>query len=171
MIQKLKTSVVVLTMAAGLSSVFIPVAASADTAPLPACPTGYDHPLDANGKPLVEGCSKDKLPGECPSGAVDGKDPTKCKPLGNSCDQKTGICSGNPIVEDLNKIVNVLAGLVGVVVVGSIILGGIQYATAGDKAEAVSAAKKRIINGLIALLGFLFIYAFLQWLIPGGIFK
>lgn len=77
----------------------------------------------------------------------------------------------NPIVGNLNNIIDVLAGLVGVVVVGTIILGGIQYAMAGDKAEAVSAAKQRIINGLIALVAFLFIFAFLQWLIPGGAFK
>lgn len=85
-------------------------------------------------------------------------DPTKC--LNNS----------NPIVRNLNNIVNVLAGLVGVVVVGTIILGGVQYAMAGDKAEAVSAAKQRIINGLIALFAFIFIFAFLQWLVPGGVF-
>ena len=117
-----------------------------------------------------EVCKKD--PADCLSGKVDKKvDDSKCVPLGNSCDQKTGICTGNPIVKDLNEIVNVFSGLVGVVVVGTIILGGIQYAAAGDKAEAVSAAKKRIINGVIALLAFLFIFAFLQWLIPGGVFK
>ncbi len=116
----------------------------------------------------------------CPSGhiqtnpdaATDPNAPAKiCVPLGNGCDQRTGICANNPIVQDLNKIVNVLSGLVGVVVVGTIILGGIQFATAGDKAEAVSAAKKRIVNGVLALVVFLFIFAFLQWLIPGGIFS
>ena len=98
----------------------------------------------------------------------------KSDTLGNDCPKfanKTGICSDNPIIRNLNTVVNVLSGLVGVVVVGTIILGGIQYAMAGDKAEAVSAAKQRIINGLIALLAFLFIFAFLQWLIPGGVFK
>lgn len=89
-------------------------------------------------------------------------------PTGASLNQ---CVKGNPIVKDLNDIINVLAGLVGVVVVGVIILGGIQYAMAGDKAEAVSAAKKRIINGLIALAAFMLTYAFLQWLIPGGVFK
>lgn len=93
--------------------------------------------------------------------------------LGNGCVGKTGqeCLQSNPIVKDLNTIVNFLSGLVGVVVVFVIILGGIQYSMAGDKAEAVSAAKKRIINGLIALLAFMFIFAFLQWLIPGGIFS
>lgn len=93
--------------------------------------------------------------------------------LGNGCVGKTDqqCLQENPIVKDLNIIVGFLSGLVGVVVVGVIILGGIQYAMAGDKAEAVSAAKKRIINGLTALIAFLFIFAFLQWLIPGGIFS
>lgn len=95
-------------------------------------------------------------------------------PCNQTSPTSTGVnacVKSNPIIKDLNAIVGVLSGVVGVVVVGVIILGGIQYSMAGDKAEAVSAAKKRIINGLIALLAFMFIFAFLQWLIPGGIFK
>ena len=97
-------------------------------------------------------------------------------PVIGNCDGSTAAkndqcLKSNPIVRNLNNIVTVLSGLVGVVVVGTIILGGIQYAMAGDKAEAGSAANPRITNGLIALLAFLFIFAFLQWLIPGGVFK
>jgi len=65
----------------------------------------------------------------------------------------------------------VLAAGVGLVVVGSIIWGGIQYAVAGNNPNAVSAAKKRIMDSLIALLAFLFMFGFLQWIIPGGIFN
>lgn len=79
--------------------------------------------------------------------------------------------STNPIVRDLNQIVDFLSVGVGVVIVGVIILGGIQYTMAGDNPNAVTAAKQRIINGLIALATFLLLSAFLQWLIPGGIFK
>ncbi len=103
-----------------------------------------------------------------------------CVPVGNGCASKPDkkltttdqqqCLKQTKLVDDINTIVNFLSGLVGVVVVGVIILGGIQYAMAGDKAEAVSAAKKRIVNGLIALIAFLFIFAFLQWLIPGGLF-
>lgn len=78
--------------------------------------------------------------------------------------------SSNPIVQDLNQIVNFLGAAVGVVVVGSIILGGIQYATASENSSAVSQAKQRILNGVIALVAFIFLFAFLQWLIPGGVF-
>ena len=76
----------------------------------------------------------------------------------------------NPIAKDINQAVNFLSAFVGIVVVGSIILGGIQYAMAGDNPQAVSAAKQRIMNGLIALVAFMFTYAFLQWLVPGGVF-
>jgi hypothetical protein len=79
--------------------------------------------------------------------------------------------SNNPIVKDLNKIVAFLSAGVGIIVVAVIILGGIQYMLAGDNPQAVGAAKQRIINGFIALVTFLLMFAFLQWLIPGGVFK
>jgi hypothetical protein len=66
-------------------------------------------------------------------------------------------------------VVNFLSAGVGLVVVGSIIVGGIQYAVAGNNANTVSAAKKRIQDTIIALIAFFFIYAFLNWLIPGGL--
>jgi hypothetical protein len=46
---------------------------------------------------------------------------------------------------------------------------GIQYSLAGDNATATGAAKQRITNGLIALATFIFAFALLQWLIPGGL--
>ena len=76
----------------------------------------------------------------------------------------------NPIINDIQLVVNFLSAGLGVVVVAVIIVGGIQYMTAGDNPQAVSAAKQRIINGLIALMAFLLTFAFLNWLIPGGIF-
>lgn len=87
------------------------------------------------------------------------------------CLAKYAVSTKNPIIQDINKIVAFLSGLVAVVITGVLILGGIQYSLAGDKAEAVAAAKKRIINALIALIVFILIFTFLQWLIPGGIFS
>lgn len=77
----------------------------------------------------------------------------------------------SPIVHDLQDIVNFLSAAVGVVVIAVIIIGGVQYTMAGDNASALTAARQRITNGLIALFAFLFAWAFLQWLIPGGVFK
>ncbi len=91
---------------------------------------------------------------------------------GNVSNAKVQAClNKNPIVTQLQTIVNFLSAAVGLVVIGTIILGGIQYTMAGDNATATGAAKKRIANGLIALAAFLFLFAFLQWLIPGGIFS
>lgn len=73
------------------------------------------------------------------------------------------------IVRYLVVIINALSALVGVAVVASIIVGGIQYSAAGSDPQKVQAAKNRIRNAIIALLFFLFGYGFLNFLIPGGL--
>lgn len=75
-----------------------------------------------------------------------------------------------PIVKDIQNIVNFLSIGVGIIVITMIIIGGIQYSIAGDNPEATGKAKTRITNALIALVAYLFIYTFLQWIIPGGLF-
>jgi hypothetical protein len=42
---------------------------------------------------------------------------------------------------------------------------------AGDSSDAVGKAKQRITNALFALVAFLLIFSFLQWIVPGGIFN
>ena len=76
----------------------------------------------------------------------------------------------NKIIKDLNYIINFLSAGVAVVIVAMIIIGGIQYMTADPSAQSVQAAKARITNALLALIVFIFTFAFLQWLVPGGIF-
>jgi hypothetical protein len=96
--------------------------------------------------------------------------------LADSCDNTTtsdalkSCIQNDKITKDLLLIVNVLSAGVGIVVIGMIIVGGIQYSIAGNNPQATAAAKQRITNALIALFVFLFIFAFLQWLIPGGLF-
>jgi hypothetical protein len=136
-----------------------------------ACPANFDHPIDANGNKTSD-CVAIKTAAGCPSGKVDAKDHTKCVEVGNECNglSQDKCLASDPIVHDLNLVVNFLSALVGVVVVAVIVLGGIQYSMAGDNPAAVTAAKQRIINGLIALVAFLLMFSFLQWLIPGGVF-
>jgi hypothetical protein len=76
----------------------------------------------------------------------------------------------NPLVSRFNQLINLLGIGVGVIVVIMIIVGGIQYTTAGSNPQAVSEAKKRILNAIIALVAFILLYSLLQWLVPGGIF-
>lgn len=82
-----------------------------------------------------------------------------------------GCLRNNKLIKDLQIIVDVMSAGVGVVVVAMIIIGGIQYSIAGDNPEKVKAARQRITNALIALVAFMFIFAFVQWLIPGGVFS
>lgn len=77
--------------------------------------------------------------------------------------------NANPIIKDINLVVNFLSAGAVIVIVGSMVMGGIQFSWAGDNPNAVSAAKKRITDALIALIAFFFIFGFLQWLIPGGL--
>ncbi len=63
-----------------------------------------------------------------------------------------------------------LAAIVGVVIVIMIAVGGLQFSMARDDPQAVAGAKNRIRNAVFALLAYLFGFAFLQWLVPGGIF-
>lgn len=76
----------------------------------------------------------------------------------------------NPIFSYLGGIINFLGVGVGVVVVAMVVTGGVQYITSRGVPQQIEAAKKRITNALIALIMFIFMYAFLQWLIPGGLF-
>ena len=79
--------------------------------------------------------------------------------------------SCNLIDKYINPLVNLLAVFVGVAVTMSIVIGGIQYASSAGDPSKVSAAKNRIRNAITALLAFMFLYAFLQFLVPGGLFR
>lgn len=81
-----------------------------------------------------------------------------------STDDKCGI------ITYIGVITNALSAIVGVVIIAMIIIGGIQYSAAGADPNKVQAAKKKIYNALLALLLFIFGFAIVQWLVPGGIF-
>lgn len=76
----------------------------------------------------------------------------------------------NKIVTDLQSVVNFLSAAVAIVIIGSLIVSGIQYSMGGDNSQSVKAAQQRIISSLIALGAYIFVWAFVQWLVPGGIF-
>jgi hypothetical protein len=87
-----------------------------------------------------------------------------CKASVKNCIQK------NPLIQDITAAINLLSALVGVIVIIMIIVGGIQYMTAGGNPQAVAAAKKRITNAVLSIVALIFMFSLLTWLIPGGIF-
>lgn len=76
----------------------------------------------------------------------------------------------NPIMKWTLFAINFLSAGVGVIVAIMIVVGGIQYASAGGNPQAVQAAKSRIANAVLALVSYFFLFAFMQWLVPGGLF-
>lgn len=86
-----------------------------------------------------------------------------------ACDGSTECINNNPLVVLIKLAVNILSALVGVVVVAVIVIAGIQYSTSGGNPNAAAQAKKRILNAIIALVAYMFLFMIFQWLIPGGL--
>jgi hypothetical protein len=61
--------------------------------------------------------------------------------------------------------------MVGIVVVISLILGGVEYSSSEGDPQKSAKAKRRIANTLFALIAYFFLFAFLQFLIPNGLFN
>jgi hypothetical protein len=70
----------------------------------------------------------------------------------------------------VNPAIKLLSILVGLVVAASLVLAGIQYMTSTGDPQRISAAKTRITNTLLAFLAYAFLFAFLNFLVPGGLF-
>lgn len=101
------------------------------------------------------------------SGTTDTPSPGDPAAKGGDCDT---LDKCDIVVKYLNPAIQLMSALVGIVVTISIVIGGVQYASSAGDPQAAAAAKARIRNSIIALLTFLFLYALLNWLIPGGLF-
>lgn len=69
----------------------------------------------------------------------------------------------------VNPGIKVLSAMVGVAVVISLVMAGIQYSSAAGDPSKVGAAKDRIAKTIGALIMYIFLYAFLNYIIPGGV--
>lgn len=92
---------------------------------------------------------------------------TKCIPI----NERTTVLTENPIYFYLRNILKFAAGGVGLAVVGGIIAGAYLYITARGNAGQTQQGQNIIINSIIGLLLFIFMYAILQFIIPGGVFQ
>lgn len=100
---------------------------------------------------------------------------TTCVDAGStSCTDPAISCTSDQcdlIAKYVDPTIKLLAAVFGTVAAISIIMGGINYATSEGDPQKAGRAKSRITNTIIAVVAFLFLYAFLQFLIPGGIFN
>jgi hypothetical protein len=103
-------------------------------------------------------------------GGGDNCDASECSPTptgqGKNCDDNH--C--DLIALYVNPGIRLLSVLVGLVVAGSLVYAGIQYTTSSGDPQKTGAAKTRITNTLLAFFAYAFMLAFLNFLIPGGIF-
>ena len=78
--------------------------------------------------------------------------------------------NGGGIFVIINIVLNVLTFGVGIAGTLGIVISGIMYLTARDNEAQMTKAKSRLINIVIGLAAYAVMWAFLQWLLPGGIF-
>lgn len=98
-----------------------------------------------------------------------GSDGVETSVLGeNGCAE--GTSDGSAIFDVLNIVLQVLTYGVAIAGTFAIVIVGIQYMTAKDNAGQLAAAKTRLIAIIIGLAAYAVMWAFLQWLLPGGIF-
>ncbi|HMR73303.1 MAG TPA: hypothetical protein PKD68_04825 [Candidatus Saccharibacteria bacterium] len=78
--------------------------------------------------------------------------------------------SGSSITAILLYILNFMAIGVGIAVVAGISWGGFMYAQAGGDSAKTKQAVSIIINAVIGLVLFIFMWALVNFMVPGGVF-
>jgi hypothetical protein len=76
----------------------------------------------------------------------------------------------NPIIDMAFGIIRFLSFGVGIVVIASVVLAGVQYTTSEGNPEKTAQAKGRVQTSIIALVLYVFTFAIVQFLVPGGLF-
>lgn len=71
----------------------------------------------------------------------------------------------------VNPAIDLFSLSFGLIAVISLIFGAIQFSASEGDPQKASAAKNRIFNTIIAIFAYFFLFAFLQFLIPGGTFR
>lgn len=97
---------------------------------------------------------------------------------GNSVETRINFgCLGNNgpknmgAIEDLvYALVRFLSAGIGIAVVIFIILAGIQYSTSEGNPEQTQQAKNKIRDAIVGLIIYIFAFALVQYLVPGGVF-
>lgn len=115
-------------------------------------------PITVSATPNLSGSGGNRRPAPKPANAAPNTG-TDCSK--DNCDL---------IGKYVNPAIDLLSLVFGVIAAISLVVGGMQYSTSTGDPQKVSLAKRRIINTIIAVVAYLFLFTFLQFLIPGGIF-
>lgn len=89
-------------------------------------------------------------------------------------DNEDKLCNAggaSPITAILITIINFMAGGVGAAVIIGIIFGGFMYMTSDGEEAKAKQGRQIIANSIIGAVLFLFMFAAVQFLVPGGVFN
>ncbi len=108
--------------------------------------------------------------GKCPDGAVISKDDIKS---GTRCSDGSApdTVSGTGIWGVLLLVINILTAGIGVAAVGGIVYASVLYATARGGVDQTKKAIVIIQNVVIGIVAYVLMFAFLNYIIPGGLFQ
>lgn len=110
---------------------------------------------------LCAKCSSDSPEAEC----------VQC--TGNNCADAALTCTKDDcdlIKKYLNPAINTFTVAFGLVAVASLIYGAITFSSSEGDPQKTAKAKDRIGKTIFAVITYMFLYSFLQFLIPGGAF-
>ncbi len=79
--------------------------------------------------------------------------------------------SGNAVYDLLFAVLRFLTIGVGILAMASIVVAGIQFSASRGDPKGTAQALKRVWSTLGALAMYLLAYAFLNWVVPGGLFN
>jgi hypothetical protein len=96
--------------------------------------------------------------------------PQPCDNFGCDPANQSDCIKYNPLLQWIRFFINVISSIIIVGAIVMVTLAGLEYSASGDNSQTVQNAKKRITNVMIGLVSYFFLYAFLQWVIPGGVF-
>lgn len=114
-------------------------------------------------KALALGGSEGKY--QCGKGADTVKTRFNFGCVGNNSKRSIG-----PIEDLVYALVRTLSYGVGLAIVISLIVSGIQYSTSEGNAETTQASKNRIQSAVVGLVIYIFAFSLVQYLVPGGLF-
>lgn len=126
----------------------------------------YNKAVDAGDVVQSSSSSSGSAVANCPDGSVEvsispgGSDITPTT-NGTSC-----VAGKNPIYTYLRGIILFMGGAIGLAVVITIIISGIQYSSSAGNPANITKAKERLMNAVIGLVLYLFLAAILRYLVP-----
>ena len=101
-------------------------------------------------------------------------DPAACgKNIKTCCDTNAASTTGDKpsdcgFIKRINDFIAFLSVIVGIACAFGIIIGGIEYSMSGGDPKRAASGKNHITKAVIAVVLFGFLYAFLQFIVPGG---